>query len=499
MNPRQPSSSLSRASSWLARIGISSAICRQESGFGSEKVSLAAGAGEDRGDQLLADRVQRGVRHLREELLEVIEQRLCAVGEDGQRGIRAHRPDRLLAGGPHRADDVLEVLEGIAESDLAVEQRVRIGAGDIRGPRQVGQGHHVLAEPLPVGPGRGEPMLQLIVADDPPGLEVDQEHLAGFEPPLLDDPLRGDFQGADLGGHDHPVVVGHDITAGPQAVAVEHRADDVAIGERHRCGTIPGLHQAAMIFVEVLLNLRHRFVVLPRLGDEHHHGVGERIARPDEQLHGVVEAGRVAEPLADDRHDLRDVARLIAIRGEQGLARLHPVDVAAQCIDLAVVRDHPIRVGQLPTGERVGAEPRVEHAQRAGQQGVAQVVGEVAAELLGREHPLVDQRPAREAREVEELAIVEPQGLDLALEPLADDVELPLELVGVQAGGLRPTKACHMTGSTARAPSPSDEESVAIGRQPRNACPSSETIRSKRDFPIAAGPPRRDVKNAPTP
>ena len=138
-----------------------------------------------------------------------------------------------------------------------------------------------------------------------------------------------------------------------------------------------------MVLVEVLLDLGHRLVVLPRLGDEHHHGVRQAVARSDQQLHGVVEAGRVAEALADDRLDLLDVARLVEVGGEQGLARPHPVDVAAQRVDLAVVRDHPVGVGQLPARERVGAEPRVEHAQCAVEQRVAQVVGEVEPELLG--------------------------------------------------------------------------------------------------------------------
>ena len=119
--------------------------------------------------------------------------------------------------------------------------------------------------------------------------------MPGLEPPLLDDPLRRDLERADLGGHDHPVVVGHDVAAGPQAVAVEHRADDLPSVKVDRGRAVPGLHQAAMVPVEVLLDLRHRLVVLPRLGDEHHHGVRQAVARPDQQLHGVVEAGRVAE------------------------------------------------------------------------------------------------------------------------------------------------------------------------------------------------------------
>ncbi len=52
-------------------------------------------------------------------------------------------------------------------------------------------------------------------------------------------------QHADLAGHDHAVVVRQVIAAGAQAVAVEHRADVVAVGEDDRRRAVPRLHQAA--------------------------------------------------------------------------------------------------------------------------------------------------------------------------------------------------------------------------------------------------------------
>ena len=103
LNPRQPSSCLSLAVSSLSRIGKSSAIWRQLAGVGIEEISLAPGAGHDRRDQLLANRVQRRVRDLREQLLEIVEKRLGAVGEDGQGGVGPHRAERLLAVVAHRA------------------------------------------------------------------------------------------------------------------------------------------------------------------------------------------------------------------------------------------------------------------------------------------------------------------------------------------------------------------------------------------------------------
>ena len=161
-----------------------------------QQVALAPGAGEDGGHQLLADRVERRVGDLGEELLEVVEQRLGAVGEDGQRGVGPHRADRLLAVVAHRAEDVLEVFERVAERLLAVEQGVVVGCSG-RGPAagHLGQRDHVLAEPLAVGLRGGDPVLQLLVVDDPALLQVDQEHLARLEPALAGRRPRGGCRG----------------------------------------------------------------------------------------------------------------------------------------------------------------------------------------------------------------------------------------------------------------------------------------------------------------
>ena len=310
---------------------------------------------------------------------------------------------------------------------LAVE---RVPGGDL------GEGDHVLAEPLPVRAGGGDLVLQLLVVDDPARLQVDEEHLAGLEPALEDDVPGGDVQGTDLGRHDHEVVLRDDVTAGSQAVAVEDGADHLAVGEPDRRGPVPGLDQAGVEGVEVLLRLGHRLVVLPRLRDQHHHRVRERVPALGQQLDGVIQASRVAEPLADDRQELLDVPVVVQVGLEQGLPGAHPVDVPAEGVDLPVVGDHPVRVGELPARERVRAEPGVEQAEGAGQAVVPEVVGEVLGDLLGGEHPLVDEGPARQAGEVEEPVAVRPGVLDLGLEALPDDVQLPLEPVLV--GGPRP-------------------------------------------------------------
>ena len=88
-----------------------------------EQVALGAHAGPQRHDDRLAGRVDRRVGDLREELLEVAEQRRALVGEDRQRGVVAHRADGLLARARHRGVEHAQVLLRVAEGELALAQR----------------------------------------------------------------------------------------------------------------------------------------------------------------------------------------------------------------------------------------------------------------------------------------------------------------------------------------------------------------------------------------
>jgi hypothetical protein len=163
----------------------------------------------------------------------------------------------------------------------------------------------------------------------------------------------------------------------------------------------------------------------PGLRDHHEHGQGQRPARHHQELEHVVEDRRVAAALDHDRHDLLEVVaeqRGVAER----LARPHPVDIAPEGVDLAVVGDEPIGVRERPRGERVRGEPLVHERQRRLHQGIGDV-GEHALDLVGREHALVDEGVRGDARQVEVLPLADRAVPDRVLHPLADDVELALE------------------------------------------------------------------------
>ncbi len=86
--------------------------------------------------------------------------------------------------------------------------------------------------------------------------------------------------------------------------------------------------------------------------------------------------------------------------------------------------------------ERVRGEALVREAQRRGEALVAEVAVE-RADLLGEQHPLVDDGAVRERRHVEFGCVAEPQRADRVAGGLAHDVELALERVAIEAAAPR--------------------------------------------------------------
>ena len=304
-----------------------------------------------------------------------------------------------------------------------------IGLDDGRGIGEVAEPHEVLLQPERVRRGRSERALDLVVGDDPPFRGVDEEHPSGLQAPLPKDALGGDVEDAHLRSHDDEAVLRRDPARGAQAVPVEDRADPDPVREGDRGRTVPGLHEARVELVEGLQLPAHRLVPAPRLGDHHHERVRERAAREEEELEDVVEHRRVRSVGVDDGEDLLEVVSE-QLRREHPLPGLHPVDVAAERIDLAVVGDVPVGVGARPAREGVGGEARVNHGEACREPLVPQVRVE-GRELVGVQHPLVDERPRGEAGHVEVHAPGYRRAADGFLHEPADDVELSFERVAL--------------------------------------------------------------------
>ncbi len=375
------------------RVGQHDLAARGRAGL--EEVALRAGGGLQRGDQLFPDRVQRRVGDLREQLGEVVEEQPGAVGEHGHRRVGAHRPDRLGPGPGHRGQQHPQLFLGVPEQLLRGGELA--GRGQRPDPvRQVVQVQQARVQPVLIRVLAGQGGLHFLVFQDPPPAGVGQEDPAGLETALADHVRRVDVQHADLAGQHHETVAGHPVPARAQPVAVEHRPDHGAVGERHAGGPVPRLHQGGVEAVEGAPGRIHLVVVLPRLGDHHQHGVRQRPAAEVQQFQALVEAGRVAAGLVQDGQQPLHAAPVRGAReqvaGQHGLAGPHPVPVPPDRVDLPVVRDVAVRVGQRPGREGVGGKPRVDQGQGRDVAGV----GEIRVERLqlGRgQHALVADGP----------------------------------------------------------------------------------------------------------
>ena len=401
--------------------------------LGLQQVALGANRRTHRGDELLADRVERRVRHLREELLEVVVEQARLVREHRERRVRAHRADRLFAVDRHRPNQHAQVFLRVAEGLLALQDRVVIRLLRARG-RQIVDVDEIAVQPLAIGMLRRQVAFDLLIVDDAALRRVDEEDAAGMQALLDEHVLVRDSEHADFRRHDDEVVLRHVVARRTQTVAIEHRADHRAVGERDRRGAVPRLHQRRVVLVERLAVGIHHVVPAPRLGNHHEDRVRQRPSGHRQELEHVVEGRRVAAAFADHRQDFAQVvAEQLALH--LPLARAHPVDVAAQRIDLAVVRDVAIRVRERPRGERVRAEPLM-HERESGFERRVREIREHRRELPGREHPLVGERVARQADDVEEAARerVDGDAVDGVLDALADHIELPFEALSIREG-----------------------------------------------------------------
>ena len=282
--------------------------------------------------------------------------------------------------------------------------------------------------PFRIGLGGGERLFQLLVVDDAAFFEIDEEHLAGLQTPLLDDIFFGDGQTTALRTHDHQIITGDDVARGAQAIAIQRGADLAAIGKRNRCRAVPRLHHRRVIFVKRAPRRVHQRVAFPRLGDHHHHRMRDGITGHYQQLQRVIERCRIGLPR------INQWPQLVQISAEDGagnrpLPRADPVYIAAQRVDLTVVRDHAEGVRQIPRGERVGRKTLMDQCQRRHHARILQVLV-IRADLLGQQHAFVDHGARRHRRHIKLLAVLQLQRLHRVAGDLANDVELALQRIG---------------------------------------------------------------------
>ncbi len=416
----------------LLKLGVGDERAFQNEDLGLARILVehvleVSEAGLEAHHPALAKRVDRRVGDLAEVLPEEMAQRAILAGKNRWRGIIAHRGDHFLAVLGHRREHLLKLFDAIACCDLALaelaarEQRLfwhiahqRVEIDNLLDP---------IAERL----GSGELVLDFGVAIKAAVFHIDGDHLAGAKCALLDHGGFVDRDHARLGTSNQQALAGDDIAHRAQAVTVKSAANPAAVGHGKGGGSVPRLHHGVAVGIHILPSLRHLDRLLrPRLGDHHRFRHRRRAAGADENLeHGIQSAG-VRRARRNDRFDIfGHLAK--GARGHADLVAPHPVDVSLERVDLAIVGQHAEWLRQRPLREGVGRIALVIDREGAFETGVEKV-GIKLGDLFGQHHALVNDRPAAQRAEVEAGDLRRDGGF---LDPATDDVELALELVGV--------------------------------------------------------------------
>ena len=182
-----------------------------------QQVAFRADRRLHRGHQFLADGVERWIRHLREQLLEIVVTARAA-------GSRA-RPATCRCPSTRSGSSALSAI-GVRirrrsscvypNACCAPKHGRVIRLREVRCVRQVGDVDQVLGEPFPVRAGRRQLPLDLVVRDDAAQARVDEKNLAGVQAPLQHDVLGRDVEHPDLRGHDDQVIGREAVSRGPR-------------------------------------------------------------------------------------------------------------------------------------------------------------------------------------------------------------------------------------------------------------------------------------------
>ena len=344
------------------------------------------------------------------------------------RGVVAHGADRLLAVAHQGVQQQVQILAAVSGGDLTT------GQGLARGRARLGSGaddrlqiDHIV-QPLGIGVGGGQGVDGLMLVIDAAVLQIDRDQLAGADVQAALHPALGDRHQPGFGTRHQQAIDRLDGAQRTQAVAVLARHDPTAVGGADGGRAVPRLHHRVAIGVEGPVFGGHDHVVLgPGLGDQQ--GLGHRRGATgvDQHLHDIVQGRRVRPARLNHRLHLA-VAVAEGLCGHADFVRLHPVEVALQRVDLAVVGHHAEGLGQLPFGEGVGRIALVEDRVGRDEARVFQV-GIQVAQQLGPHHPLVGDGARGQGADIDAGQVL---GLDRLFDAAAAQIQFALQRLAVQ-------------------------------------------------------------------
>ena len=235
--------------------------------------------------------VDRRVCDLREILPEEVMQSAIAVGQNSQRRVIAHGPDRFLARLGHRMQDQFKIFHGPASHQLAAAriQRVHFGRGLAAILCQ--QRVHLLRPARPLSPIAlaSQFGLQRIIREHFAACQINAHHLAGADPATFNDTVFRHHNHASFRSGNHQPVIGDHIAHRTQAIPVK-TSNHPVVGIGRNCGrSVPWLHHRIAIGIQ----LCKLAITADINGSRYHHGLhhGQRPPAMSHQLEHSVEGG----------------------------------------------------------------------------------------------------------------------------------------------------------------------------------------------------------------
>ena len=380
-----------------------------------------------------AQRVDRRVRDLREILPEVMAQRPIHLGQNSRRGIIAHRRQRLFPVFSHRRKDLLKFLNRVTSGNLTTPQLV---AGEQRlfghTTKLVVQFDNLL-DPLAERRGPSQCVLQLGVVEQFAFGHVDRDHLTGTKRAFLDNRRLVRRHHPGFRSRDQQAITGHCVPHRTQTVPIQTGTNPTTIRHRQGRRAVPWLHYRVAVGIHVDPWLR-QFNRLLRPAFRYQHRLRHRRIAPsaNEYFKNRIERRRIRRPRRNDRLDVfRHLAE--STRSHADLMGLHPVDVALQCVDLTIVRQHAEWLRKPPLREGVCRIPLMVDRERTFEPLILQVRIKLRY-ILRQHHALVDDRPTRQRTKVKRRHLSSSRSL---LDPATDYIELALERLFIDTFGIR--------------------------------------------------------------
>ena len=127
-----------------------------------------------------------------------------------------------------------------------------------------------------------------------------------------------------------------------------------------------------MVFTPCALLAIQRRILLPGRRDQHLHTLQQVTPGRCQQFQHIIELRGIASSFLHDRQEIAEFT-YPKRREQSALARLHPVTIALERIDLPIVSKQTHRLRQRPGGKGIGAVALVKDGEGAGKTFVGQV------------------------------------------------------------------------------------------------------------------------------